>query len=145
MPTVILEGQSLQLTDEQTASDQAIVDTLLPFYPDVAQAKIRRRTLEDGTICIELVKGFGSKGNLNDVLASLYQSSSQINPALSLSCQLKFLEACEALGVEDLIALNAQIENAIAVGEGEIQATQQTAKILKSARAIALSSPLRGI
>ncbi|MFB2917112.1 MULTISPECIES: hypothetical protein [Aerosakkonema] len=72
MAIVILEGQRISLTPEQSATDESIVNTLLPFYPDVANATISRKVV-DGEEHIEIVKKVGTKGNFN-LIKSLFLS-----------------------------------------------------------------------
>ena len=62
MPTIILEGQEISLSAEQCQTDEILKNTLLPFYPAIAGAEIKRETV-GGEERISLVKGVGTKGN----------------------------------------------------------------------------------
>lgn len=121
MPIIILEGQRISLIPEQCATDESIVNTLLPFYPDVANATISRKVV-DGEEHIEIVKKVGTKGNLN-LIKSLQTAPESINPALSLSYQLKELEIQGKLTLEILLSISEEIELAIAQGEQATKAT----------------------
>lgn len=124
MPIIILEGQRISLIPEQCATDESIVNTLLPFYPDVANATISRKVVE-GEEHIEIVKKVGTKGNF-DLIKSLQTAPESINPALSLSYQLKELEIHGKLTLETLLSISEEIELAIAQGEQATKATNST-------------------
>lgn len=132
MPIIILEGQRISLIPEQCATDESIVNTLLPFYPDVTNATISRKVM-DGEEHIEIVKKVGTKGNSN-LIKSLQTAPESINPALALSYQLKELEIQGKLSLETLLSISEEIEQAIARGE---QATKAT----NSALANLIASP----
>ena len=55
------EGQDISLPADIAASDDLIRKALSPFYPDVANADIRRET-KDGASVITVVKRAGPKG-----------------------------------------------------------------------------------
>lgn len=57
MPKIILDQQEIMLTEEQCVSDEILINTLLPYYPSIAAAEIKR----DGDI-IKIVKTAGTKG-----------------------------------------------------------------------------------
>lgn len=141
MPTIYLEGQAIPLTEEQCATDEILINTLLPFYPDAARAEIKRETTETGEVKITMVKGTGTKGNC---VAALKASPHRLNPALVMSWQLKNLELQGQLSVETLIALQPQIEKAITVGESECEATQHSLKTLIAATPTVAKQPITG-
>ena len=55
------EGQDVPLPADIAASDDLIRKALSPFYPDVANAEIKRET-KDGASVITVVKRAGPKG-----------------------------------------------------------------------------------
>jgi len=55
------EGQDVPLPADIAARDDLIRKALSPFYPDVANAEIRRET-KDGASVITVVKRAGPKG-----------------------------------------------------------------------------------
>ena len=59
---VILEGQTIPLPADIAANDDLIRKALSPYYPDVANAEIRRET-QDGAVTISIVKRAGPKGS----------------------------------------------------------------------------------
>lgn len=140
MPIIILEGQRISLIPEQCATDESIVNTLLPFYPDVANATISRKVV-DGEEHIEIVKKVGTKGNLN-LIKSLQTAPESINPALSLSYQLKELEIQGKLTLEILLSISEEIEQAIAQGEQATKATNSAIANLTASPPIPSKHPI---
>ncbi len=65
MPETVMihlgEGQDVPLPADIAASDDLIRKALSPFYPDVANAEVRRDT-QDGALVITVVKRAGPKG-----------------------------------------------------------------------------------
>ncbi|MBD2180305.1 hypothetical protein H6S82_00765 [Planktothrix sp. FACHB-1355] len=140
MSIVILEGQKIPLTPEQSVTDESIVNTLLPFYPDVANATISRKVV-DGEEHIEIVKKVGTKGNFN-LIKSLQTAPELINPALSLSWKLKQLEILGQLTLETLVSISEEIEVAIAQGEQATKATISTIAHLTTSPPIPSKYPI---
>lgn len=65
MPYIlIVEGQKIPLTDEVAATDETIRAALVPFYPEVATADIKREVVNEVTL-IKMVKKAGTKGISN--------------------------------------------------------------------------------
>jgi hypothetical protein len=143
MPKILLEGQEITLTPEQAATDRTIADTLLPFYPDIANAEFKRRE-KDGETLIEIVKRPGTKGNLTTPIQILKEAPEYINPLILLALQIKALEIQRALTVETLIPLQPRIQDAIQLGEKESSETMQVASVLKSASPIPAKTPILG-
>ncbi|MFB2891647.1 hypothetical protein ACE1CI_01765 [Aerosakkonemataceae cyanobacterium BLCC-F50] len=140
MPIIILEGQRISLISEQCATDESIVNTLLPFYPDVANATISRKVV-DGEEHIEIVKKVGTKGNF-DLIKSLQTAPESINGALSLSWKLKQLEIQGQLTLETLINISEEIEVAIAQGEQATKATNSALANLIASPSIPSKHPI---
>jgi hypothetical protein len=143
MPIVILEGQQIPLSTSQAANDETIINTLLPFYADVAGATLTRKIV-NGEEQIEIVKKVGTKGNL-DLVLSLLAAPEFINPALSLSWQLKALEIQGQLTLETLIAVSGEIDAAIAQGEKETAATGEAIATLANSLPIPSCYPITGL
>lgn len=140
MPIVILEGQRISLTPEQSATDESIVNTLLPFYPDVANATISRKVVDEEEH-IEIVKKVGTKGNCN-LIKFLQTAPESINSALSLSWQLKQLEIQGQLTLETLVNISDKIEVAIAQGEQATKATNRAIAHLTTSPSIPSKYPI---
>ncbi|HAJ60246.1 MAG TPA: hypothetical protein DCP31_14095 [Cyanobacteria bacterium UBA8543] len=140
MPVVILEGQRIPLTPEQSATDVSIVNTLLPFYPDVANATISRKVV-DAEEHIEIVKKVGTKGNSN-LIKLLQTAPESINPALALSWKLKELEIQGQLTLETLVTISEEIEVAIAQGQQATKATARAIAMLANSPPIPSSHPI---
>ncbi|EDX74159.1 hypothetical protein MC7420_4144 [Coleofasciculus chthonoplastes PCC 7420] len=143
MPKILLEGQEIILTPEQAATDQAITDTLLPFYPDIANATFKR-TENEGETLIEIVKRPGTKGNIYTPLQILKDSPEYINPVILLAVQLKALEIQGALTLETLILLQPTLQNTTQFGEKESTEIKRVASALKSASPIPAKTPILG-
>lgn len=65
------DGQEIPMSDEIAKSDELLKRALAPFYPEVANALIKRETVE-GQLIVSLVKQAGSKGafQLSSTVAS---------------------------------------------------------------------------
>ena len=142
MPIVIIEGQQIPLSASQAANDETIINTLLPFYADVALASLTRKVV-DREEHIEIVKKVGTKGNL-DLVLSLLSAAEFINPALALSWQLKALEIQGQLTLEILMAVSGEIDAAIAQGEKETLATGEAIATLANSPPISSCYPITG-
>lgn len=63
MATIKLEGQEIQLPDAIAQNDEQLKLALTPFYPEMANADIRRETNpKTGQLTVSLVKRAGPKG-----------------------------------------------------------------------------------
>ena len=63
MATIKLEGQEIQLPDAIAQNDEQLKQALTPFYPEMANADIRRETnSKTGQLTVSLVKRAGPKG-----------------------------------------------------------------------------------
>jgi hypothetical protein len=143
MPKILLEGQEIILTPEQAATDQAITDTLLPFYPDIANATFKR-TENEGETLIEIVKRPGTKGNTQTPWQIWQNAPEYINPVILLAVQLKALEIQGGLTLETLIPLQPTLQNATQFGEKESTEIKRVASALKSASPIPAQTPILG-
>lgn len=143
MPYIlILEGQEIPLADEVAAFDQTLRDTLTPFYPEVATADINREE-KDGVTLIRMVKKAGSKGGLN-ILQSLIESEQSLNPALTLSWQLKMLEVQGGMNIENLLLVQAEINSAITTGKQWETEVERSLTLLKQSPPIPSQATITG-
>lgn len=143
MPIVRLEGQDIPLSPEQAATDESVINTLLPYYPNLAGAEIQREIRGEQEYIL-ITQRVGTKGNAK-LLAALVQSPEQLNPAWELSLQLNALQRQERLSLDFLLALQPQIQRAIAVGEEDALFAFSTAQRLKDSPPLASPLPILGI
>ncbi len=139
---VILEGQETPISDEVATTDQTLRDALTPFYPEVATAEIKREE-KDGTTYIRIVKRAGTKGQEN-ILPSLIQSEQTINPAITLSWQLKMLELQGGMQIENLLLVQPEIDEAISSGRDWKTEVERSLKILKQSPPKPSQTPIVG-
>ncbi len=138
---LFLEGQEIPLADEIAATDETLRNTFVAFYPELGTADIKREE-KDGVVEIRMVKRAGTKGN---PVQSLIAAPSSINPAIALSLQLTHRQMQEVLSIEDLIAIQADIEEAIDVGNAWEKQTTQTLRAILKCTPIASTLPILGI
>ena len=143
MPYIlILEGQQIPLADEVAANNQTLRDTLTPFYPEVATADINREE-KDGVTLIRIVKKAGTKGGLN-ILQNLIESEQTLNPALTLSWQLKMLEVQGGMNIENLLLVQAEINSAITTGKQWETEVERSLTLLKQSPPIPSQATITG-
>ncbi len=133
MAKVILDGQTIAVPDDAAQTDADLIRALTPLYPDVANAEIARKD-ENGETVITVVKRPGTKGASNRamVLQALLDAPSAVNPAISLCLALR-RNHIEDASPDELLALREQIEDALDVGEAQIDAVRNSLKLLMSA------------
>lgn len=139
---LFLEGQEIPLSDEVGATDDTVRNAIIPYFPEVGTADIRREE-KNGITEIRLLKRAGTKGSV--VIQSLIDSNSEINPALSLSWQLKELERSGNLDIDRLISFQPQIANAVDVGEDWEKTVTDTLTALRKCQPIPSSVQIIGI
>ena len=139
---LFLEGQEIPLSDEVGATDDTVRNAIIPYFPEVGTADIRREE-KNGITEIRLLKRAGTKGSV--VIQSLIDSNSEINPALSLSWQLKELERSGNLDINKLISFQPQIANAVDVGEDWEKTVTDTLTALRKCQPIHSSVQITGI
>ncbi len=135
-------GQTFTLPDEIAGDDERLRNALKPFYPEMANAEIRRETKDDGLI-VTVVKRAGPKGA--GILPALLAAPEHLNPALDLAWQLEHREIAASLELTELLALQPAIEQAIAAGEAEVKQIEITLRILKKALPVPGSHPPHGL
>ena len=128
MATVIVEGMELPIPDEIAQDDRILIDALKPYYPDIANAEVKRK---EGVI--RLAKRGGTKGAPHESLVAALES---LNPAFELSWKLKQMELEGKLIVEVLIEKQSAIDAAIQQGQADEREINSARKQLESADAI---------
>ncbi len=128
----IIEGQQIPLDETIAQDDNTLKTAISVYFPEYANAEIERQTTDD-TVSIRLVKKAGTKGNLIQEIPiqQLQECRQEINPALKLSWQLKFLDIKNQITLEDLITLQPEIDKAIKSGENWETYTEKVAQSLK--------------
>ena len=139
---LFLEGQEIPLSDEVAVTDDTLRNAMIPYFPEMGTADIRREE-KNGITEIRVVKRAGTKGNV--VIQSLIDSNSEINPALSLSWQLKELERSGNLDINKLISFQPQIANAVDEGENWEKTVTDTLTALRKCQPIPSSVQIIGI
>lgn len=129
---VLVEGQTIPVPEEIGSSDETIKRALAPFYPEVANAGLTRSE-KDGLITITVVKRAGSKGVL-DAMHYLHNCEGGCNPVIALHQQLVALDQAGSVNPLDLLALEVQIDGAIAAGQQEGLTVQHALTRLHAAR-----------
>ncbi len=143
MPYIlIIEGQEIPIADEVAAFDQTLRDAFTPFYPEVATADINREE-KDGVTLIRMVKKAGTKGGLG-ILQSLIESEQTLNPALTLSWQLKMLEVQGGMNIENLLLVQAEINSAITTGKQWETEVERSLTLLKQSPPIPSQATITG-
>lgn len=80
MATVKIEGNTLTLDDAICKTNESLKAALLPYFPAVANAEIKRKT-EGETTTITVTKKAGTKG-LDPVVDALDNAPETISPIL---------------------------------------------------------------
>jgi hypothetical protein len=134
MATIILsaDGTSLNLDDHIARDDGLLRKALSPFYPELANAEIKREE-KDGELTVRMSKRAGPKGAAaSPVLAALARAAEGLNPALVMQHRLLEMQGRGDLDLKQLLLLGAEIERAAEQGEAELD---EVARALKSLRA----------
>jgi hypothetical protein len=148
MAQIILSGDGLtiEIEDEIARSDDLLKRALSPHYPDLANALISREEKE-GILKVTVSRRAGPKGSLqtgkvespNPVVLALEEAPDYLNPALALAWQLYFQATSgnnpdvKGLPLEEQLALQAVITEAILKGEVEASEVQKTVDRLRTA------------
>src|SRR4051812_4875028 len=119
MATINLNGQTFELDDEIAGDDQRLKDALAPYAPDIQHAQISR-TQNGSKMVVNISKRMGTKGSGPAPLALLLASPAWINPALTLTWQLKHQETQIPLSLPDWIEQYPAIEAARLAGEADV-------------------------
>ena len=137
---VVIDNQEIPLDAETAASDHEIRQALKWCYPEISNATINRRTEGEREI-ITVIKRAGTKGSAatcavveecgenvaatvarrthGAVVAALVAAPEEINPAVSLACELQTRMASGELTLAELTLKRAEMQEAQAAGEAE--------------------------
>lgn len=132
---VVIEGRKpIEVPDEIADDEQAIVKALVPFYPQAAEAEIKREDgPEQGDVTLKVIPQGKTKGGCDEVLARLRDTPPHVNPAVALCLRIE----SEGLSQpEVLIALKDEISAAITRAEEEIDYTDTVLRALRATRAV---------
>ncbi len=112
-----VDGSNLiDIAAEIAESDELLKATIGAAMPELANATIQRCPEQDGVVVIELVKRAADKGN-GAPLGHLTACEGGVNPALTLWQRLAGDDPdIGTLMPEDVLALNAEIEQALEAG-----------------------------
>lgn len=136
------DGQELSLPDSIANDDAQLKAALTPFYPEMANATIRRETL-GGEIIVTMTKQAGTKGaertgagagagELRPVGLYLEDAPQELNPALRVAWRIQYMQALDRLELEDLIELQPKIEAAYQEGQHAATFINRVAETLKN-------------
>lgn len=132
---ILIEGQTIPVSEEIGANDANVKAALSPFYPDASNAMITR-VEKDGVVTVNVVKRAGSKG--------LFPAPDQVGP-------LEYLDACQShknpaiemyeqinagavLSPEELLVLDARLQSAIEEGMSQGRMLEAALTRLNGAR-----------
>lgn len=136
------DGQQIPIPDDVASTDQRLKEALAPFYPEMANAIIRRETDSQGQLVITMTKQAGTKGSgqaqaegkeeINPVLDYLGQARQEINPAMRVAWKLQMLQTTGEFGLEDLIEAQPKIEAALHQSEQDEARLHQVRQSLEA-------------
>ena len=127
-----IEGQEIPVPEEIGTNDDAVKKALAPFFPDAANALITR-TKKDDVTTINVVKKAGSKGAALDYLIGCVGGK---NPAIEMVETIEKMDLDALVDVEQLLALDKQIAEAVKEGERQNGLMANALKRLEKSRAI---------
>lgn len=132
---VVIEGRKpIEIPQEIADDEQAIVKALVPFYPQAAEAEIKRENgPEEGDVTLKVIPQGKTKGGCDKVLARLKDAPTHVNPAVALCLRI---ESDGLSQPEALIALKDEIGAAITQAEEEIDYVEAILRALRAARAV---------
>lgn len=90
MPNVKVEGANVDLPDEVCRTNKGVIDALLPFYPGVANAEIKRDK-KSGEITVS--KKAGKKGSYQPVVTALDRAPETLSRLLTIDATKKPISA----------------------------------------------------
>ncbi len=129
---VLIEGQTLDVSEEVATSDERVKDMLKPFWPDVVNAAITRQTKDDVTT-INVVKRAGTKGLFPGPLEALLAAPAGENPVVVLARELDGATP-QGMSYSQQIKIENRVEKTIEEGEKQNQAIKKAFERLTSAR-----------
>lgn len=134
------DGTEFEIPDDIASDDQHLLEALVPFYAELANAEISRLE-ESGKLTVTLTKRAGTKGaGISDVLLALVAAPEEINPALIMQHKLMRIEEQGQLGLRRILRLQPEIRRAIDEGMKQIREQSASLKLLKEGKPVAGSS-----
>ena len=135
MAIIKVEGQEINLSDEIAADDEKLKACLSPFYPQLANALISR-IFSDEQMIVTVLKQAGTKGLQEKLVSYLISSASCLNPAVSASWHIKYLQSTPEWGLVLMLELQPQIAQALEAGKADIRQVEESLKRLKVSKPI---------
>jgi hypothetical protein len=139
---VVVEGRKpIPLPEEIASDDQAVLKALLPFYPEAAEAELKREAgPEAGDVTVKVIPRGKTKGGdantqgvTDSVFASLREAPRHVNPAVALCLRI---ESEGLTQPEDLLLLKDEMDQAISQAEEDIQFVDDVLRALQKAPAV---------
>ncbi|RJX17506.1 MAG: hypothetical protein C4575_12750 [Desulforudis sp.] len=136
---ILIEGQTIPVSEDIGANDATVKAALTPFYPDAANAMITR-VEKDDVVTINVVKRAGTKGlapapaqiaGHPGPLAYLDTCPSHKNPAIEMYEQIY---TSPAFSPEELLILDARLQAAIEEGVAQGRMLEAALTRLNDAR-----------
>jgi len=141
---VMIEGQSIPVPEEVGADDKLVRAALAPFFPDVANALITRKT-EGETVTVNVVKKAGSKGagdphpqpfsreeKGEGFVEALREAQPGQNPAVALYMEVMSLGNLDPV---ELLRMEGRIQKALESGLAQGEQMQAALALLRKAQA----------
>ncbi len=153
---VVVEGRKpIPLPEEIANDDQAVLKALMPFYPEAAEAELKREDgPEAGDVTIKVIPRGKTKGGDADVqgtipvqgvtdsiFASVREAPRYVNPAVALCLRIEAEGLCQP---EDLLVLKDEIDRAISQAEEDIQFVDDVLHALQKAPAVPAAAVVPG-
>lgn len=155
---ILIEGQTLELPEEWAGTDSNLKAALTPYFPGAVNAKFMRSEPKDGVITVTVVKQAGTKGaetiiddpqNLlfvretdarktsepeDQVMRKLIDAREGMNPVVELHRLLEG-KTLNQMGVEKLLQIDQDIDQALDVGRKERDSIDSTLSLLVNTEA----------
>jgi len=129
---VTIEGQTIPVPEEVGKDDTMVRAALAPFFPDVANALITRKT-EGETVTVNVVKKAGSKGATPlELIEALRGAQPGQNPAVKLYMEVMSLGNLDPV---ELLRMEGRIQKALESGLTQGEQVQAALALLRKAQA----------
>ena len=140
---VMIEGQSIPVPEEVGVDDSLVRAALAPFFPDVANALITRKTTGE-TVTVNVVKKAGSKGGNphpqpffqrkkgEAFVEALREAPSGQNPAVALYMEVMSFGKLDPV---ELLRMEGRIQKALESGLAQGEQVQAALALLRKAQA----------
>ncbi|MFN6474028.1 MAG: hypothetical protein RMY36_030735 [Nostoc sp. SerVER01] len=143
MAIIKIDGQDITIDDAIAQNDEDLKKVIVPFYPQLANAEIKRETTAQGLV-VRMIKQAGLKGS-DAVIESLKNAPSEFNPAIDLAwrCKQVFFTNSQ-VELKDVIDLQPQIESALSAGNKENNEIRHSLYFLTHCPSEASNTPIAG-